>query len=211
MRAKDLGQIILPVLLAVLNAALAAVWLLYLEPEASDLKAELTTFERQTRQLRIVLSEKKDQLDSMEKMGDQYKALVGHGFLEPQDRLAASKLLDQLRAAYGLRAIQYQISPERVIDAPALRQKGFTIVSSTMTVTMSGLLDTDLIEFCRAVMDEFPGQVRLKLLSLTRQARPDDETLATLRDGQRVDFVVGEAVFEWRTLNPLDSKTAQQS
>ncbi len=211
MRAKDLGQSILPALLAVLNAAFAAVWLLYLEPQASDLEAELKTFERSARQLRIVLGERTDQLESMATFGKQYEALVKRGFLEPQDRLGASKLLDQLRAAYGLRTIQYQIAPERVFNAPAFRQKGFTIVSSTMTVTMSGLLDTDLIEFCRGVMDEFPGQVRLKSLSLMRQARPDDETLATLRDGQLVDFVVGEAVFEWRTLNPLDSKTAQQS
>lgn len=211
MRAKNLGQILIPVLLAVLNAGLAAVWLLYLEPKASALEADLKKFERSTRQVRIVLGDRTDQLESMATFGKQYEVLVERGFLKPQDRLGASKLLDQLRAAYGLRAIQYQISPERVIDAPSLRQKGFTIVSSTMTVTMSGLLDTDLIEFCRRVMDEFPGQVRLKSLSLTRQARPDDETLATLRDGRLVDFVVGEAVFEWRTLNPLDSKTAQQS
>ncbi len=210
MRAKDLGQILLPVLLAVLNAGFAAVWLLYLEPEASDLEARLKTFERSTRQVRVELRDKTDQLESMATFGEQYEALVEHGFLEPQDRLGASKLLDQLRAAYGLRAIQYQIAPERVIDAPSMRQKGFTIVSSTMTVTMSGLLDTDLIEFSRGVIDEFPGQVRLKSLSITRQARPDGETLATLRDGQLVDFVAGEAVFEWRTLNPLDSKTARQ-
>ncbi len=211
MRAKDIGQILLPVLLAVLNAGLAAAWLLYLEPEASDLGARLKSFERSTRQLRIVLGDKTDQLESMAKLGKQYEALVENGFLEPQDRLGASKLLDQLRAAYGLRTIEYRITPERVFNAPSLRQKGFTIVSSTMTVTMTGLLDTDLIEFCRGVMDEFPGQVRLRSLSLTRQARPDDETLATLRDGRLVDFVAGEAVFEWRTLNPLDSKTAQQS
>lgn len=211
MRAKDLGQILLPVLLAVLNAGFAAVWLLYLEPEGSELEARLKTFERSTRQLRTVLRDKTDQLESMATLGEQYEALVERGFLEPQDRLGASRLLDQLRAVYGLRTIQYQIAPERVFNAPSLRRKGFTIVSSTMTVAMSGLLDTDLIEFCRGVMDEFPGQVRLKSLSLTREASPDDETLATLRDGQLVDFVAGQAVFEWRTLNPLDSKTAQQS
>ena len=159
MRVKDLGQFLLPALLAVLNAGFAALWLLYLEPEGSDLEARLKNFERSTRQLRIVLGDKTDQLESMATLGEQYEALVEHGFLEPQDRLAASRLLDQLRAAYGLRTIQYRIAPERVFDAPELRRKGFTIVSSTMTVTMTGLLDTDLIEFCRGVIDEFPGQV----------------------------------------------------
>ncbi len=211
MNPKDLGQMILPVLLAVLNAGFVAVWLLYLEPEASDLESRLNNFERSTRQLRIVLSNKSSQLESMAKLGEQYEVLVERGFLEPQDRLGTSKLFDRLRTEYGLRTIQFRIAPERVFNNPSLRQKGFTIVSSTMTVTMTGLLDTDLIEFCRGVMDEFPGQVRLKSLSLAKQATPDDETLATLRDGQLVDFVAGAAVFEWRTLNPLDSKTAQQT
>lgn len=208
---KIIGQVRLPVVLAALNVALLAVFFSYLEPLSSDLELRRNNMQNSSVRVRASLDVAAMELEKLAQSGDAYAKLLERGFLDPQDRLEASKLLDRLRKAYGLTSISYEIAPERTFDDPLVGNSGFTVASTTITITMDGLLDTDLIEFVRAVVDELPGQVRLVTLILERSSTPTDESLATLRDGRSVDLVTGEAVLEWRVLRPPAEKTVQQS
>ncbi len=208
---KTIGQVRLPVVLAALNVALLAVFFSYLEPLSSDLEFRRNNLHNSSVRVRASMDVAAMELEKLAQSGDAYAKLLEQGFLDPQDRLEASKLLDRLRKVYGLTSISYEIAPERTFDDPLVRNSGFTVTSTTITIKMGGLLDTDLIEFVRAVVDELPGQVRLVTLVLERLPTPTDESLAILRDGRSVDLVTGEAVIEWRTLRPPAEKTVQQS
>ena len=209
--SKTIGQVRLPVVLAALNVALLAVLLSYLLPLSGDLELRRNNLQNSSMRVRASLDVAAMELEKLAQSGDAYEKLLEGGFLEPQDRLEASKLLDRLREAYGLTSISYEIAPERTFDDPLARNSGFTVASTTISISMDGLLDTDLIEFVRAVVDELPGQVKLVTLILERSSTPTDESLAILRDGRSVDLVTGEAVLEWRVLRPPAEKTAQQS
>ena len=198
-----LRRIGLPVVLAVLNLALVALWLGVLAPLTEDFEFRKRAIHNANSGLRGQIDLTQRTLETMEVSFDRYAVLVAQGFLDAQDRRGATKLLDKLRAIHGLTSIQYEIAPEQVLDDPTTRKTGFAIVSTRITVKMRGLFDADLVEFAQAVIDEFPGQVRPLSFSLQRLAAPTEGALATLREGKLVDFVGGELVFEWNTLRPL--------
>lgn len=193
----------LPIVLALINGALVGVWLGVLAPMTDD-------FERQKRSVQASNSGLLNQIDideqalaDFEENSDQFAGLQDHGFLDPQDRMGAAKLLERLRDIHGLTSIHYEIAPEQVLDDRTTRTTGFAIVSTRVTVAMRGLFDADLLEFVQAVVDEFPGQVRPLSISLQKLQAPTEETLSALRKGELVDFVAGELVFEWNTLRPI--------
>ena len=196
----------LPVTLAVLNLALVAVWLGVLAPLTEEFEFRKRATQNANTGLSSQVELTQRNLDTMEVSRDRYAALVARGFLDPQDRRGATKLLDRLRADHGLSSISYEISPEAVLDDRATRLTGFEIVSTRVTVSMLGLFDADLVEFAQAVIDEFPGQVRPLSFSLKKLGPPTETLLASLREGNLVDFVAGELVFEWNTLRPLLKK-----
>ena len=193
----------LPVMLAVLNLVLVAVWLGVLAPLTEEFEFRKRATQNATNGLRSQVELTQRNLETMEVSRDRYAALVARGFLDPQDRRGATKLLDKLRADHGLTSIRYEIAPEQVLDDRTTRLTGFAIVSTRISVKMFGLFDADLVEFAQAVIDEFPGQVRPLSFLLQRLTTPTETSLAALREGKLVDFVGGELVFEWNTLRPL--------
>lgn len=193
----------LPAALAVVNVALLALWLGYLGPLAEDLEKQRTAFQIKAASLGSPLAKYTSELDQIERWLEGYEELQGRRFFQPQDRLDAARLFDELRRTYGLTGVSYALEPERMRADPRARKSGWGIISTRMKVGMRGLLDTDLFAFARAVVDRIPGQVKLESLSLTRLAKPTRKSIAALRDGQPVDLVSGGAVFEWRTLRPL--------
>lgn len=198
-----LSKLGLPALLAVVNAALLVVWLGYLEPLSTDLALRHKALRNEAASLRAPLEKATSDFDQIVRSRAAYEKLLERRFLEPQDRLGAARLLAELRGTYGLTSIEYKIAPERVLDDPSAHKSGWAIISTRLTIAMRGMFDTDLIAFTRAVANRLPGQVKLLALSVTRLARPTEGRLAALRDGQPVEFVSGQAVFEWRTLRPL--------
>lgn len=198
-----LSKLGLLALLAVVNAALLVVWLGYLEPLSTDLALRHKALRNEAVSLRAPLEKATRDFDQIVRSRAAYEKLLERRFLEPQDRLGAARLLAELRETYGLTSIEYKIAPERVPDDPSAHKSGWAIISTRLTIAMRGMFDTDLIAFTRAVANRLPGQVKPLALSVTRLARPTEGRLAALRDGQPVEFVSGQAVFEWRTLRPL--------
>ncbi len=88
-----------------------------------------------------------------------------------------------------------------------------TLLSSDVTIDMTGVTDIDLLAFVRAVATGFPGNVRVVSFSLQRRSAVEPGSLARLRAGERVDLVDGRLQFEWRALrwqgrDPLPPSTS---
>lgn len=197
---KTAGQFILPILLAALNAVMLVALISFLQPMIDDLDLQYNRQQSQARQLQAKVRSTQRELDLLADSKATFERLLGDGFLDRQNRLAAAKTLERLRGAYGLAGLQYEIRPEARRGDLVPAGQDLSVISTEVSITMRGLLDTDLVAFARAVTDELPGQVRLKSLALQRARTPDEDGLQALRDGQWVSFVQGKAVFEWRTL-----------
>jgi hypothetical protein len=77
-----------------------------------------------------------------------------------------------------------------------------TLLTTEVTVDMSGLTDVDLVAFARAVTDRMPGDVRVTALDVERRQSVDRDLLARIRAGERVALVEGRLQFDWRMLRP---------
>lgn len=198
----------LPVGLGLLNLVLIGLWFAVLTPA-------LDAFDLEMRKLRANNINLGNQIDTntvaLETIDDnrlRFAGLRQRGFIDHQNRMGATKLLDRLREVHGLTSIYYEIAPEALYDDRATRATGFNIVSTRITVRMRGLFDADLLEFTQAIIDEFPGQVRPLSFSLLKLSAPTEATLSALRKGELVDFIAGELTFEWNTLRPIAKKTS---
>lgn len=196
----------MPVLLAVTNVVLLGLWLGVLAPLTEEFEFKKRASDNATAGLRGQKEKSEHLLATIDESRDRYAALLARGFLDPQDRLGVTKLLDQLRSVHGLTSIHYEIAPERVLEDRETLRTGFTIVSTKITVGMKGLFDADLVSFAQAIIDDFPGQVRPLSLNLQRISSPTEASLKALREGNLVNFVGGEFVFEWNTLRPVVKK-----
>ncbi len=129
-----------------------------------------------------------------------YDLLRERGLLAEPDRLAAARLLEQLRVRYGLNGIRYSFSPQAEAPLGPGRLARMTLLATDVAIDMTGITDIDLLAFARAVARDFPGNVRVVGFSLQRRSEADPGVLARLRAGERVDLVDGRLQFEWRAL-----------
>ena len=142
-----------------------------------------------------------------------YDMLLERGLLAEPDRLAAARLLEQLRVRHGLNGIRYSFSPQAETPLGPGRLARMTLLSTNVAIDMTGITDLDLLAFARAVASDFPGNVRVVGFSLQRRAEAEPGVLARLRAGERVDLVDGRLQFEWRALrwegsDPLPASTS---
>ena len=198
-------------LLVAINAGLVGLWLGYLDPQVSELGLRSRSLRTTADGIRNAHGASADEFERMKKSRNRYNDLLDRGFVSPQDRLGAAKLLEELRETHGLSLIRYEISPEKLIDDRTLRDTGYWVVSTRITVFMQAMFDTNVIDFTQGVVERFPGQVRVLSLTLQQLARPTAETLEALRNGDVVDFAAGELVFEWNTLRPIETQQQGQS
>ncbi len=194
--------------LGLINIALAGLWFAVLTPQLDALDLEKRKLRANNISLNNQFQINTDALETIDENRIKFASLRQRGFMDRQDRVGATKLLDRLREIHGLTSIYYEIAPEVLYDDRATRATGFNIVSTRIMVRMRGLFDADLLGFTQAIIDEFPGQVRPLSFSLLKLSAPNEATLGTLRKGELVDFVGGELTFEWNTLRPIVKNTS---
>ena len=198
----------MPAGLGLINTVLVALWFLVLTPMLDTLDLDM----RKARATNIILRNQVDTnnqaLETIDENREIFNGLRKRGFVEPQERLGVTRLMERLRAVHGLTSIYYEVAPETLDDSRVTRATGFNIISTRVTVRMRGLFDADILEFSQAIIDEFPGQIRPLTFSLIKLSSPTEETLSLLRQGKLVDFVGGELKFEWNTLLPIEKKTS---
>ena len=205
---RALRQYSLPVGLGLFNLFLIGLWLVVLAPQLDALDLEKRQLRASNINLRNQVQANTMALETIDENRLRFADLRQRGFIDRQDRLGATKLLERLRETHGLTSIYYEIAPETLYDDQATRATGFNIVSTRITVRMRGLFDADLLEFAQAIVDEFPGQVRTLSFSLLKINTPTAAILSALRKGELVNFVSGELTFEWNTLLPIVKKTS---
>ncbi len=199
---------VLPIALGLINIVLIGLWFLVITPTLDARDLEMRKVRAANINLRNQVDTISQALEAIDVNLETFNGLRKRGFVEPQDRLGVTKLMDRLREIHGLTSIYYEVFPETLYDDQATRATGFNIISTRITVKMYGLFDADILEFSQAIIDEFPGQIRPLSFSLLKLSAPTEAALSLLREGQLVDFVGGELKFEWNTLQPIEKNTS---
>ena len=137
-----------------------------------------------------------------------YEGLLARGLVAEQDRLAAARLLEQLRDRHGLHVVRYSFSPQREAPLGEGQLAQITVLTTEVSIDMTGVTDLDLLAFVDSVTDSFSGDVRVVGLSLQRRFDAVPSLLARLRAKERVDVVEGRLQLEWRALRWRDGRAA---
>jgi hypothetical protein len=137
-----------------------------------------------------------------------YEALLARGLVAEQDRLAAARLLEQLGDRHGLHVVRYSFSPQREAPLGEGQLAQITVLTTEVSIDMTGVTDLHLLAFVDSVTDSFSGDVRVGGLSLQRRFDAVPSLLARLRAKERVDVVEGRLQLEWRALRWRDGRAA---
>lgn len=150
------------------------------------------------------------QLDGLEakaakhrKLRADYAALEVEGFLGVQQRLPAIRRLEALRHEHRITGLEYQILPADSAELSRPPERGVTLVTSKIILTMRGYLDRDIISFVTAVQHELPGHLTVETFEINKLAAPNATSLAKIRKGRGPDLVNGVATLLWRVARPM--------
>lgn len=142
----------------------------------------------------------------------KFEALKKQGFVGPQDRLNAARILESLRVKHRISGLEYQIDPVETLSL--LRQPentGEMISVSEISMSMLGFTDGDIRDFINAVARDLPGHVSITEVELEKLSAPDDALLAQIRSGGGKELVRGSLKLLWQAvhINQEDSGQSQ--
>lgn len=194
------------------NAALAAVFFLFLEPLQTDSEAELARVKGQISALHGNISNIKQELKLYQENKPRYDALDGRGFFLPQDNFMIERKLDELRNSAGVQGFAFEISDLSEIENADAKTAGQRLVMRRITLRqVKSLVDMNFYNFIYQMQTKFPIQVRLNNFRVAQTPAVDPPLLARVAKGENVGFIDGDVAFDWFTLVPLEDGNAGAS
>jgi len=132
---------------------------------------------------------------------NKYNLLAGRGFIGPQNRLDAARILESLRVQHRISSLEYQIEPVKTVTV--LRQPentGETLNVSNMSLSMRGFLDSDLRNFITALKRDLPGFVTITEVEMEKISTPDTASLSQISQGGGSELVEGSLQILWQAV-----------
>jgi hypothetical protein len=195
-----------PVLLLVANLALTAIAFQFVDPAREKALINSERLVRETGSLRRQIQKMVRERQLLPQRQKEYEKLLERRFVGPQDRLRAIRVLEDLRKRHKLTKLKYQFAPERDLTDKIAKRNGFKIKATKVSILLRSHLDLDLVDFARDLDKTFPGQVKVESLTIRREIKPTRKILIGIRNGKQIDLVSGAIVFEWRTVEPVETK-----
>jgi hypothetical protein len=131
----------------------------------------------------------------------RFDELEKDGFVGPQNRLNAARVLEQLRQRHRISGMEYQIDPAETISI--IRQPegtGEKLTVSEISLSIRGFLDRDLRDFTAAVKRDFPGFITITEVEMEKIETPTSELLSQIRVGQGTELLRGSVKLLWQVL-----------
>jgi uncharacterized protein (DUF2236 family) len=198
--------ILLLVLLA-LNAVVAAVFLLVLEPMRTDADNHLNAVRGEISTLQANIENVKAELASFNENLPKYEALKVSGFFSPQDRFEIGRYLEDLKTRSGISGFSYKIADiQRIANTDADTAKLRLISSRIELDSVMTLLDTGFYNLLTVLPQSFPQQVRIESFSVKRTGKIDDALLENVRQG-KASPLVAQVAFDFMTVTDLPPQT----
>lgn len=138
---------------------------------------------------------------------NKFAGLEKTGFMGPQNRLHAARILEALRVKHRISGLEYQIDPVEVtsvVKQPANTTERISV--SKISMSMRGFRDSDLHKFTAAVKSGLPGYVTVTEVEMEKLLSPDNALLLQIRNGGGRELVRGSVQLLWQAvhLSPQD-------
>lgn len=180
-------------------------WLQFLTPAREAVDGELSTAKATLESKRTDISKLKNEYVLLQNQVSQFKDIESIGFFNDQNRVLAQETFEKFRETSGVLKANYTVSAGEEIKNERAASIGHTVLKSPVNIEIESIDDTDLFNFIKLVLEQFPGRSNIE--SLTVQ-KADDLTQTTIRDigsGKPVALIKGSIKYDW--LSMMKSKT----
>jgi hypothetical protein len=152
------------------------------------------SFDRRVKDARVRLDAARRERDSLRESSEVFRTLVDRGLLQNERRLDLVELLNRLRAASHLFALDYEIAPQRPLALGANRAfPTIDVLASRVKIHLRALHEGDVLDFMKGLTQSREGFYPVDRCVLRRLEVTDPEALQP-----RVE---ADCALEWVTLH----------
>lgn len=204
-----LRRIITIAVLAAFAGALAAGSYLYVAPQSLKLQRDLNNVRGQIGTKRSETQRLASEFEQIQEQKTFFNNLRDAGFFSDQNRVVASRRLEEIQKFSRVLATRYQID-SAVQEANATAESiDHVVLDSRINVSIDAIDDIDVMNFVYWVENALPGHVSVRNIKMTRNGDISEGKLRGIGQGQAVIMVQGQVDFNWRTMVPKDSVELQ--
>lgn len=189
-------SLVLLAILAIFSAAIVAGAMLT-EKMARD---DARKVEAKRGEIRSKLAQASNEEQEIRAKIARYNDIVAHGYISAEQRLDWIERIDQIRLARKLIEVQYEMAPQKLVDAALLPMGasggGYEFMSSTMRLNLQLLHENDLLGFLVDLKSKVRALLVVRGCQVERIPAPtggDRATRAQLKAECEIDWITVRA------------------
>lgn len=172
-----------------------SVWASLQSRQSTEKALKEATAARKDIQARLARASEEQQ-ELRDKIG-RFEALKARGYIGRERRLDWIETIDRLKTARRIVKVDYELAPQRPIDAGLLPEGssagGFDIMSSQMRMQFQLLHEAELLSFLGELRDAVPALIQVRSCSVERLSAGTAHAAGNAQ-------IKAECVLEWITL-----------
>jgi len=196
-------RVIIIAAIAAVNAVLAAVLFLYLQPGNVQLDRDLRSTRSEISSKRAEIGRLRVEYQQIQEEKSFFEGLENAGFFSDQDRVLARRRMQEIIEQSGVLSASYDIAPRTEVANKKAEEADHVHLQSPITVNIEALDDTDFYKFVYLVENGFPGQTSVQDMQVERVLDVNETVLRSVGTGTNPVLVRGRISFMWHTLVPL--------
>ena len=186
---SDLPKLQWSILAIVLMMAVGAALIFFAFSATEVAKRDRAIAQAERNEFDGKLKQVRNEEDEIKQKSAVFKALQTRGMIGEEQRLEWVELIKDIRDTRRLIDLQYEIAPQRRLDADAA--KGFAFYSSTMRLQLKLLHEEDLTRLIDDLRERARALIQVKSCDISRlsQGAGDGSPIAQLQADCRINWI----------------------
>jgi hypothetical protein len=146
-----------------------------------------------------------EELGVIREKGRRYDQILLTGFVEPQDRLLANQLVEELSRKHQLAALTYSFNPELVREVNGESGVQYLLSRTEISIDLKAYTDYDVAGFTADFVRSLEGQVQIESMSISRNEPITSESIQRVATDASTGSFTGTLRLSWnnaRTVTP---------
>jgi hypothetical protein len=184
-------------IVAAVDLAILLLAALTLEDEVDDRVARAEQLKSELAGLRTKVETTRKEIARLPELRAKYDAAMADGVLSDQDRQKLVGHLQELVDRHRLSDLHYKLDAQQTTPGTAT---SYALVTTPVSLNLSGLLDSDVMEFWDEVFSGLQSHYQISKVTLERVDADSSTVLAAIRAGHPTALVRSELEFGWVSL-----------
>lgn len=195
-------RIVFLVLLLLLNATILSYWMLYTEPQLSNVQIQLSSEKSQTTRARNDLADLTEEYSNVQEKLDEYETFIEQGMFSLQERRDSQQKFEEIKEISNILNARVSLSPGNIETYDVVEKAEHAVLMSLIRINIEAFDDVSLFRYIEMLRKEFSGILTFKNLNIDRVKKLDGFTLREIALGEMPVMVKANLDIEWRTIIP---------